>query len=307
MSQTFTNCTSGTWYAFNKTNLNIGDTVQVQFGAFDETTNLNIYLTRPGGTLVQSIVCKSKENFVIIPRNKCSHCILVNAVFNQNSDIYRLYNSSSTCELDQLNLTIPSDAGVATNDVQTFQFGVFNSSVQLGSNGIPLAGFLTWSPDFKVWNNVTTTTSAVPTTSATSGATTTTGAAASTTTTSASDNNSSGGLSSGAKAGIGIGVALGGILLAALIVGAWLWNRRKHRAAAAGQPDQPMESFTKPPAPGSNTTDGQEYPANTQHQGLHELPPAANQQTDIKGGYQSIPQQSAVHEMPSSHQAYEMA
>lgn len=61
MSQTFTNCEAGTWYDFNKTNLNIGQTVQVQFGAFDNTTNLNIYLTRPGGSLVQSLVCKSKK------------------------------------------------------------------------------------------------------------------------------------------------------------------------------------------------------------------------------------------------------
>ncbi|RAO66399.1 uncharacterized protein BHQ10_002411 [Talaromyces amestolkiae] len=288
MSQTFTNCDSGTWYAFNKTNLNIGDTVQVQFGAFDNTTNLNIYLTRPGGSLVQSLV--------------------LNAGFSRNSNTYRLYNSSSTCELDQLNLTIPSDAGVSTNDVQTFQFGVFNSSVPLGQDGVPLSGFLAWSPDFNVWNNVTTTTSAAPTTSATTATTTTAGAAVSATTTPASNNNSSSGLSSGAKAGIGIGVALGGVLLAVLVVGAWLWNRRKQRAAAAaGQPDEPMESFTKPPAPGSNTTVGQEYSANNQHQGLHELPPAANQQTDVKGNYQSIPQQSAVHEMPSSHQAYEMA
>lgn len=60
MSQNFTNCKAGTWYAFNDTNLNIGQTVQVQFGAFDNTTNLNIYLAKPGGSLVQSLVCKSK-------------------------------------------------------------------------------------------------------------------------------------------------------------------------------------------------------------------------------------------------------
>lgn len=306
MSQTFTNCEAGTWYAFNKTNLNIGQTIQVQFGAFDNTTNLNIYLTRPGGSLVQSLVCKSKENVIIMPGKKYSHFTLVNADFNRNSNVYRLYNSSSTCELDQLNLTIPSDAGVATNDFQTFQFGVFNSSTPLGQNGNALSGFLSWSPNFEVWNNVTTTTSAAPTTSATSTGTTTAGAAASATTTSSSNDNSSSGLSSGAKAGIGIGVALGGVLLAVLIVGAWVWNRRKQRAAAAGQPDAPMESFTKPPGSGSDAA-GQGFAGNTQNQGLHELPPAANQQTDVKGHYQPVPQQPAVHEMPSSHQAYEMA
>ncbi|EEA25336.1 hypothetical protein TMatcc_006439 [Talaromyces marneffei ATCC 18224] len=288
MSQTVTDCSAGTWYSFNNTNLNIGQTVQVQFGAFDEgKTALNIYLTRPGGSLVQSLV--------------------LNAGFNRNSNVYRLYNSSSTCELEQLNLTIPNDAGVATNDVQTFQFGIFNASVPLSQNGIALSGFLAWSPDFQVWNNVTTTTSAAPTTSTTSITSTTATAAPSATTTPASNNNSSGGLSSGAKAGIGIGAALGGVLLAVLIVGAWLWNRRKQRGAAAGQPDAPpMESFTKPPGPESDAR-GQGFAANTQNQGLHELPPAVNSQTDEKGYYQSVPQQPAVHEMPSNHQAYEMA
>uniref|UniRef100_A0A093UW74 Paired immunoglobulin-like type 2 receptor alpha n=1 Tax=Talaromyces marneffei PM1 TaxID=1077442 RepID=A0A093UW74_TALMA len=252
MSQTVTDCSAGTWYSFNNTNLNIGQTVQVQFGAFDEgKTALNIYLTRPGGSLVQSLV--------------------------------------------------------PTNDVQTFQFGIFNASVPLSQNGIALSGFLAWSPDFQVWNNVTTTTSAAPTTSTTSITSTTATAAPSATTTPASNNNSSGGLSSGAKAGIGIGAALGGVLLAVLIVGAWLWNRRKQRGAAAGQPDAPpMESFTKPPGPESDAT-GQGFAANTQNQGLHELPPAVNSQTDEKGYYQSVPQQPAVHEMPSNHQAYEMA
>jgi hypothetical protein len=67
MSQTFTDCEAGTWYAFNQTNLNIGQTIQVQFGAFDEgTTDLNVYLTRPGGSLVQSLVRKSKDKVTIM-------------------------------------------------------------------------------------------------------------------------------------------------------------------------------------------------------------------------------------------------
>lgn len=230
----------------------------------------------------------------------------MNAHFTRNDDVYRLYNSSSTCQLDQLNLTIPSDVGVAPNSSETFQFGVFNASTPLGQDGVALSGFLTWSSDLHVWNNATTTTSAAPKTSTVSTATTGAGAAASATTTSPSNKSDSGGLSTGAKAGIGIGVALGAILLALLIVGAWLWNRRKQRAAAAGQPNAPMESFSKPPGPGSDAT-GQELAANTANQTMHELPPAPNHQTDVKGYYQPVPQQSTVHEMPSSHQAYEMA
>ena len=75
-SQTFTNCDAGTWYAFNKTEVNIGQTVQVQFGAFDDTTDLNIYLTRPGGSLVQSLVCKSKGNVTMMTGRKYSHMIV---------------------------------------------------------------------------------------------------------------------------------------------------------------------------------------------------------------------------------------
>ncbi|EED21176.1 conserved hypothetical protein [Talaromyces stipitatus ATCC 10500] len=279
MVQTFTNCDTGEWYGFgNSSQFNIGQTVQVQFGAFDEgTTKLNIYLTRPGGSLVKSLV--------------------LNAGFGRGSSVYRLYNSSSTCELDQLNLTIPNDAGVATNSFDTFQFGIFNSSTSLGENGNPLSGFLSWSPNFEVWNNATTTAPASGTTSATSktSATITSAPNQSTTTTLIPENNSSGGLSLGAKAGIGVGVAVGGVLLAVLIVGVWLWNR-KRRNALPRETDAQMESFSKPPGPGGNI----------QSEDLHELPPAANQQTDVKGHYQPIPQQPVVHEMPSTNQTYEM-
>jgi hypothetical protein len=56
---TFENCTAGTFYGFtNKENneFHPGDTFQLQWGAYDEHTPLNISLARLGGSLVSDIL-----------------------------------------------------------------------------------------------------------------------------------------------------------------------------------------------------------------------------------------------------------
>lgn len=63
MAQTYHNCKPGNWYGFgNTSDLNVGQTVQVQFGAWDDgSSKLNIYLARPGGSLVDPLVRKSSK------------------------------------------------------------------------------------------------------------------------------------------------------------------------------------------------------------------------------------------------------
>lgn len=95
--------------------------------------------------------------------------------------------------------------------------------------------------------------------------------------------------------------------MAALIFGAWLWNRRKQRASMRSS-EVAMESTSNPPGPGtvagsSEHNFGSEYET-AQKNGVHEMP--MGQQSDVKGYYHPIDQQPIVHEMPNNHQPFEM-
>jgi hypothetical protein len=85
-------------------------------------------------------------------------------------------------------------------------------------------------------------TSTASSTTSSAASTTTTGAAASQTTGSLKDEKSSDGLSTGAKAGIGIGAAFGGLALLAL--GFFIARRTGHKKDAAA-----AEAASAPPAP----------------------------------------------------------
>jgi hypothetical protein len=177
--------------------------------------------------------------------------VLVNAGFSSHSSVYSVYNSSSTCELDQLNVTIPNDVGVATNASEYFLFGIFNASISLGLDGTALSGFMSWSPTFKVWNNVTS--SSIPTATATKTATVTASPTTSasstsapmTTTTTVTNKSTSAELSTGGKAGIGVGASVGGVFIGILLARAWLWNRRKKNLPKTKSPKM-IESGTSP-------------------------------------------------------------
>ncbi|KAH8695559.1 hypothetical protein BGW36DRAFT_204425 [Talaromyces proteolyticus] len=134
--------------------------------------------------------------------------------------IYRTVDFQSNCTLDQYNWTIPSTFN--TTDPQ-YQFGIFNASTKRGTDGIPLFGFMSWSPPFYVYNKTTSAAtsplSPAFTQSAMGDVGTTTSSVTSTSLTStqalpASSIPASDSLSTGAKTGIGVGVTIGVIALA---------------------------------------------------------------------------------------------
>ncbi|KAF2139777.1 uncharacterized protein K452DRAFT_320370 [Aplosporella prunicola CBS 121167] len=97
-----------------------------------------------------------------------------------------------------------------------------------------------------------------------------------------------GGLSTGAKAGIGVGAAVGGILL---LGAAWLLLRRRKRGPEENLPQQPLPkeapAYNMPP-PGLH----QEYAP------MREAPPPAPAPRELdSNGLQELPEES-VHELP---------
>jgi hypothetical protein len=64
MTTSFENCEAGTFYGLegNQNKFQPGETVLLQWGAFDdESTPLNISLSRPGGALVSDILGEYKD------------------------------------------------------------------------------------------------------------------------------------------------------------------------------------------------------------------------------------------------------
>lgn len=236
MSTSFKNCEAGTFYGWEDDKNNKfqpGDTVLLQWGAFDdESTPLNISLTRPGGALVSDILGGYKNlnstcKVVIILMDRAE-----GALFSIGGSIYRTTNfSSSNCTLDQYNWTIPLSFN--TTDPK-YQLGLFNASTTRGTDGNNLWGFLSWSEFFYVEATTTTTTTAGTATATATATATKTHAnnnQAATTTSSIAPpptSSSSSGLSGGAKAGIGVGVTLGVLALVGVFV--FIIFRRKRAA-----------------------------------------------------------------------------
>ncbi|RHZ55391.1 hypothetical protein CDV55_105015 [Aspergillus turcosus] len=236
----FENCVSGTFYGFTNSQNNEfhpGDTFNLQWGAIDDgKTALNISLGRVGGTLIDQIA--------------------VGASFTTTSSLYRLVvNETANCTLEQYSWAIPSDFN--TTDPR-YQIGLFNASAKLSTAGIPLYGWIAWSPFFYVRDKSTTTTSPTATGTSTTALLTGTGepapsgAAATPTSTSTSSSDSS-------KIGIGVGVGVGGAAVLLLLLLAVYFFRRRRRAnpqegASAGVPDTPSMTAAELPAvelPGS--------------------------------------------------------
>ncbi|CRG92640.1 hypothetical protein PISL3812_09703 [Talaromyces islandicus] len=258
MTTSFENCEAGTFYGWDSDSNNEfhpGDTVLLQWGTLDnESTPLNLSLSRLGGTLVGDI--------------------LEGAVFSTGGSIYRTTNfSSSNCTLDQYNWTIPLSFN--TTD-PTYQLGLFNASTLRGTDGNNLWGFLGWSAIFHVEPIATTTTTAGKTT-ATATKTNVDNNPATMTTSSTSTSqtpSSSAGLSGGAKAGIGVGVTFGALALVGLLI--FIFFRRK-KASGYTNP----ETQILPVEMGATT----EYRATRQVSEVHEMDGVgATERRELDGG-----------------------
>ncbi|PWY87229.1 hypothetical protein BO94DRAFT_624406 [Aspergillus sclerotioniger CBS 115572] len=219
----YENCVAGTFYGFTKTEFNPGDTFSLQWGAIDDgATPLNITLGRAGGYIIDEII--------------------VGAQFTKTSALYQLVvDDTANCTLEEFSWAIPDDFN--TTDPQ-YQIGLFNASVLLGADGVPLFGWQAWNPDFYVRPvSSTTTTDASSTTStvaatATGGNTTTTTSATSLSTFSASPTSSSvsdDSTSNSETIGIGVGVGVGVAALAAVLLGAFYLRRRRKKAQTPSQ------------------------------------------------------------------------
>ncbi|KAL1847723.1 hypothetical protein Plec18167_009309 [Paecilomyces lecythidis] len=197
----FEDCTTGTFYGFtdDKNNeFHPGDTFTIQWGAYDDYTPLNITLARLGGSLVNDIV-----EF---------------GIFSDSSSLYRSYSPSPNCTLEQYNWTIPANFDT-TNP--TFNLALMNATQERGTDGNALSGFLAWSPIFYIRDKASATstgtvsTSAIPTSSVSH-------TLSPTAITGSSDSPDD--LSTGAKAGIGVGVSITGLLVLGLL--AFVLRRR---------------------------------------------------------------------------------
>ncbi|PYI22564.1 hypothetical protein BO86DRAFT_162708 [Aspergillus japonicus CBS 114.51] len=210
-TQGYTDCVPGTFYGLENKEVNPGDILQLRWGAIDNgDTPLNISLGRAGGTLIDEIT--------------------VGAKFTTTSSLYQLVvNETANCTLEQYTWAIPSDFN--TTNPQ-YQIGLFNATAKLGTYGIDLYGWISWSDYFYVREKGTATTTATTssTTATSTGSAQSTGVATSITSSSASSHSSS---SSSSSVGIGVGVGVG--VGAAAVIGAlafFFLRRRKKRQRA---------------------------------------------------------------------------
>ncbi|KAJ5219723.1 hypothetical protein N7468_008927 [Penicillium chermesinum] len=120
----YENCTRGTFYGFSDNANNEfwpGETVNLQWGAVDNgDRRLNLSLGRVGAR----------------------------ATFTTDSNLYQLVsNTTANCTLEQYTWAIPSDFNTTNPE---YQIGLFDGEANLGDNGIPLNGFISWTPAFYV-------------------------------------------------------------------------------------------------------------------------------------------------------------
>ncbi|RAL16093.1 uncharacterized protein BO97DRAFT_182797 [Aspergillus homomorphus CBS 101889] len=217
-TQGYTDCVPGTFYGLKNKEVNPGDVLQLRWGAIDNgDTPLNISLGRRGGTLIDEIT--------------------VGAKFTTTSSLYQLIvNDTANCTLEQYTWAIPS--GFNTTNPQ-YQIGLFNATAKLGTYGIDLYGWISWSDYFYVREKgaATTTTTTSSTTSTGSTLTTSTATDGSSVTTSPASSHSSSSSSNSVGIGVGVGVGVG----AAAILGALAFfllrrrSKKKQRVVAPAQ------------------------------------------------------------------------
>ncbi|RAH71630.1 uncharacterized protein BO66DRAFT_54330 [Aspergillus aculeatinus CBS 121060] len=218
-TQGYTDCVPGTFYGLENKEVNPGDILQLRWGAIDNgDTPLNISLGRAGGTLIDEIT--------------------VGAKFTTTSSLYQLVvNETANCTLEQYTWAIPSDFN--TTNPQ-YQIGLFNATAKLGTYGIDLYGWISWSDYFYVREKGAATTTTASTTATSTGSAQSTGAAtsgSSSTTSSPASSHSSSSSSSSVGIGVGVGVGVG----AAAVIGAlafFFLRRRKKRQRATPIPTQ---------------------------------------------------------------------
>ncbi|RHZ57665.1 uncharacterized protein CDV56_101347 [Aspergillus thermomutatus] len=227
----FENCVSGTFYGFTDSENNEfhpGDTFNLQWGAIDGgNTPLNISLGRAGGTLIDKIVA--------------------GASFSTSSSLYRLVvNDTANCTLEQYSWAIPADFN--TTNPQ-YQVGLFDASAKLGTAGVALYGWKSWSPYFYVREKSTTTTSTTATGTSATALLTGTGESAPSGVTATSTSTSTSSGSNSSKIGIGVGVGVGGAAVILLLLFAVYFLRRRRRAnPQEGAPAPIPETMSMAPA-----------------------------------------------------------
>ncbi|PYH40369.1 uncharacterized protein BP01DRAFT_222043 [Aspergillus saccharolyticus JOP 1030-1] len=234
-TQGYTDCVPGTFYGLANTEVNPGDTLQLRWGAIDNgDTPLNISLGRAGGTLIDEIT--------------------VGAQFTTRSSLYQLViNDTANCTMEQYTWAIPSDFN--TTNPQ-YQIGLFNATAKLGTYGVDLYGWISWSDYFYVREKgaATTTTTTTSSTTATS--------TGSTQTTSTASSHGGGSNSNSVGIGVGVGVGVGAAAVIGVLGFFFLRRRRKTRQKA--------------PTPTQETSEVAGSP-------LYELPAPANKQTVQEG------------------------
>ncbi|KAJ6153722.1 hypothetical protein N7470_006681 [Penicillium chermesinum] len=207
----YENCTRGTFYGFSDNANNEfwpGETVNLQWGAVDNgDRRLNLSLAG------WEVKYRMKSS---VPR----------ATFTTDSNLYQLVsNTTANCTLEQYTWAIPSDFNTTNPE---YQIGLFDGEANLGDNGIPLNGFISWTPAFYVRPKAEAT-SALKTASAT-GLVTGTGTALH------QPPHGNKRINPFKHAwphlGIGLGVGLGCAALIALAAFVFFWRRRKDKQAA---------------------------------------------------------------------------